>query len=108
MVHWATKNLQRKIIMSFITKIEEAAAKKLRRIFLSANKRADYAVADIVRLEKDLAHAKEKALEESKLAYEAAVQASAKAQKLAQELMIEVRACEERVRDQEEVSKINK
>ena len=69
--------------MSFIRKLEEAAAKKLRKIFLDANKRADYAVADIAKLEKDLAHAKVKALEEAKAAHEAAIRAAEKAQKVA-------------------------
>lgn len=91
--------------MSFIRKLEESAAKKLRRIFLDANKRADYAVNDIARLEKELSNAKVKALQEAKEAYEAAVRAAEKAQKVATELMLEVRACEERLKAQEEISK---
>ncbi len=89
--------------MRFIRKLEEAAAKKLRRIFLDANKRAEYAVADISRLEKELAQAKIKSIEEARSALEAAVQAAEKAQKVAQELQLEVHACEERLRHQEEL-----
>lgn len=89
--------------MSFIRKLEEAAAKKLRGIFLDANKRAEYAIADVAKLEKDLAQAKVKALEDSKAAHEAAIRAAEKAQKVAAELMSEVSSCEERVRQQEEI-----
>lgn len=89
--------------MNFIRKLEESAAKKLRRIFLDANKRAEYAANDIDRLEKELATAKIKAHKEAKAAYEAAVQAADKAQKVATELMIEVKACEERLKLQEEI-----
>ena len=88
--------------MSFIRRLEEAAAKKLRGIFLAADKRADYAIADVAKLEKDLANAKTKALEESKSAHEAAIRAAEKAQKVAAELMAEVSHCEFRVRQQEE------
>ncbi len=90
--------------MRFIRKLEESAAKKLRRIFLDANKRAEYAVADISRLEKELAQAKIKSIEEARAALEAAVQAADKAQKVAQDLQLEVRACEERLRHQEEIT----
>lgn len=89
--------------MSLIRKLEENAAKKLRRIFLDANKRADYAVNDIERLEKELAAAKLKAYQEAKDAHEAAVRAAEKAQKVAAELMLEVRASEERLKMHEEM-----
>lgn len=95
--------------MSFIRKLEETAAKKLRRIFLAANKRAEYAANDIVKLEQELASAKIKAVDEAKAALEAAQKAAEKAQKVAQELMIEVSACEERLRHHEEIlNKSNK
>jgi hypothetical protein len=93
--------------MSFIRKLEEGAAKKLRRIFLDSNKRAEYAVNDVERLEKELANAKVKAYNEAKAAHEAAVRAAEKAQKVAAELMLEVRACEERLKTQEEILKGN-
>jgi len=89
--------------MSFIRKLEEGAAKKLRRLFLAADKRAEYAVNDVVRLEKELESAKIKSVEEAKAALESAIRASEKAQKVAQELMIEVKACEERLRVQQEI-----
>jgi len=91
--------------MSFIRKLEEGAAKKLRRIFLDSNKRAEYAANDVNRLEKELANAKIKAYNEAKAAHEAAVQAADKAQKVATELLLEVRACEERLKTQEEILK---
>lgn len=89
--------------MSFIRKLEEAAAKKLRKVFLAADKRAEYAANDIVRLEKELTSAKAKAVEEAKAALESATRAAEKAQKVAQELMLEVKACEERLRYHEEI-----
>lgn len=89
--------------MSFIRKLEEAAAKKLRRIFLDSNKRAEYASNDVDRLEKELANAKIKAFNEAKTAHEAAIRAAEKAQKVAAELLLEVRACEERLKAQEEI-----
>lgn len=82
--------------MAFLRKIEEAAAKKLRSIFLDAHKCAEYASADVEKLEKALEAAKIKAQEESQRAYQAAVEAADKAQKVANELMIEVKAAEER------------
>lgn len=91
--------------MSFIRKLEEGAAKKLRRIFLDSNKRAEYASNDVDRLEKELANAKIKAYNEAKAAHEAAIQAADKAQKVATELLLEVRACEERLKLQEEILK---
>lgn len=84
-------------------KFEEAAAKKLRKIFLDANKSAEYAVNDVEKLEKELASAKAKALQESRRAYEAAVEAAEKAQKVANDLMLEVRAAEERLKQHEEM-----
>ncbi len=90
--------------MRFIRKLEEAAAKKLRRIFLDSNKRAEYAANDVQRLEKELSSAKTKAVEEARFALEAAVQAAEKAQKVAQELQLEVHACEERFRHQQELA----
>jgi hypothetical protein len=89
--------------MSFIRKLEEGAAKKLRRIFLDSNKRAEYAINDVARLEKELANAKIKAYNEAKAAHEAAMRAAEKAQKVAAELLLEVRASEERLKLQEEL-----
>ena len=89
--------------MRFIRKLEEITARKLRRIFLSANKRAEYALADIEKLEKDLSEAKLRGVKEAKAAYDAAIQAAEKAQKVAQELMLEVKICEERLKQQQEI-----
>jgi len=89
--------------INFIRKLEETAAKKLRRIFLDSNKRAEYAANDVDRLEKELSAAKTKAYQEAKHAHEAAIRAAEKAQKVAAEMMLEVRACEERLKLQEEL-----
>ena len=74
----------------FTSSLEEAAAKKLRRIFLDADKCANYAAEDVVRLEKALNDAKLKALEESRRAHQSALEAAEKAQKVANELALEV------------------
>lgn len=104
-----TRKFLKRINMSFMRKLEEAAAKKLRKIFLDANKSAEYAANDVDKLERDLVLAKVKAAEESRRAYEAAVEAAEKAQKVANELMLEVRAAEERLRHHEDLlTKTNK
>lgn len=82
--------------MGLMRKLEEATAKKLRRIFLDANKCADYAATDVTKLEKALAEAKIKAAEESRRAHLAAVEAAEKAQKVANELKLEAKSAEER------------
>lgn len=83
--------------MGIVKKLEEAAAKKLRRIFLDADKCANYAAEDVAKLERSLNEAKIKAAEESRKAYEAAIEAADKAQKVANELALEVKRAEERV-----------
>jgi hypothetical protein len=82
--------------MGIINKLEEAAAKKLRRIFLDADKCANYAADDVARLEKELESARIKAADESRKAYQSALEAADKAQKVANELMLEVKRAEER------------
>ena len=83
--------------MGLMRKLEEATAKKLRRIFLDADKCANYAAADITKLENALTEAKIKAAEESRRAHQAAIEAAEKAQKVANELKLEVKSAEERV-----------
>lgn len=82
--------------MSFLRKLEEAAAKRLKRLFLGAKKYADSAISDLEKAEKELSDAKRRAAEATEREHEAAVAAAEKAQKVAQELMLEVRAAEER------------
>lgn len=82
--------------MGLMRKLEEATAKKLRRIFLNADKCADYAATDVTKLEKALAEAKIKAAEESRRAHQAAIEAAEKAQKVANELKLEAKSAEER------------
>ena len=89
--------------MSFIRRLEEAAAKKLKKLFLGAQKYADTAVDDLQRIEKELTVAKERAAEATDKAYKAAAEAAEKAQTVANQLMIEARAAEERAREYHEI-----
>lgn len=91
------------MIMSFIRKIEEAAAAKLKKLFLGAQKYADTAVDDLAKAEKALQQAKERAAEATEKAHVAAVEAAQKAQEAATQLMIEARAAEERMQHHKEI-----
>lgn len=91
------------MIMSFIRKIEEAAAAKLKKLFLGAQKYADTAVDDLVKAEKALYEAKARAAEATEKAHVAAVEAAHKAQEAATQLMIEARAAEERMNHHREI-----
>ena len=86
--------------MSFIRRVEEAAAKKLKKLFLDAKDYADSAVEDLAKAEKALADAKIRAAEATDQAHKAAIDAAQKAQTVATELLIEVRAAEERAKYQ--------
>ena len=81
--------------MSFIRRIEEAAAKKLKKLFLGAKNYADSAVEDVDRAEKTLADAKIRAAEATDRAHKAEIDAAQKAQTVATELLIEAKAAEE-------------
>jgi|OM-RGC.v1.031449192 CRISPR/Cas system-associated protein Cas10 (large subunit of type III CRISPR-Cas system) len=83
--------------MSFLRKLEEAAAKRLKRLFLGAKKYADSAISDLEKAEKELALARKRAAEATEREHTAAVEAAEKAQAVANQLMIEVRAAEERM-----------
>ena len=82
--------------MGILKKIEEAAAKKLMRIFLDTKKYADHAVEDLEKAEKALRDAKIRAAEATESAHIAAVEAAHKAQEASTQLLIEARAAEER------------
>lgn len=82
--------------MGWVRKLEEQAAKKLQKIFLDANKYADSAILDLEQAEKALADAQAKAVEATQRAHESAVEAAQKAQQVADALVIEARAAEER------------
>lgn len=103
MVRRAKENLQWKIIMSWIRKIEEAAAKKLQKLFLDSKKYADSAVTDLAKAEKALNEAKVRAAEATELAHKAALEAAEKAQAAATQLLIEVKAAEERMLQHKEI-----
>jgi hypothetical protein len=81
--------------MSFVRRVEEAAAKKLKKLFLNAKNYADSTIEEVDRAEKELANAKIRAAEATDLAHKAAVDAAQKAQTVATELLLEVRAAEE-------------
>lgn len=95
--------------MNFLRKIEEAAAAKLKKLFLDAQKYADTAVDDLAKAEQALQAAKVKAAEATDSAHKAAVEAAQKAQEAATQLMIEARAAEERmIQHREILEKSNK
>lgn len=89
--------------MSFIRKLEESAAKRLKKLFLGAQKYADTAVDDLVKAEKALHDAKIRAAEATEKAHVAAVEAAQKAQEAATQLLIEARAAEERMKHHREI-----
>lgn len=89
--------------MSFIRRIEETAAKKLKKIFLNAQKYADTAVDDLARAEKALQEAKTKAAEATESAHQAALEAAHKAQEAATQLLVEAKAAEERMLHHKEI-----
>jgi len=82
--------------MSFIRRVEEAAAKKLKKLFLDAKSYADSAVEDLDKAEKALVNARIRAAEATDQAHKAAIDAAQKAQTVATELLIEVKAAKER------------
>ena len=85
--------------MGLLKKIEQAAAKKLMRIFMDAKKYADTAVKDIARAEKELEASRERAAEATRRHHEAAVEAAQKAREVADHLAIEALAAEQRARE---------
>lgn len=89
--------------MSWIRKIEEAAAKKLQKLFLDSKKYADNAIADLAKAEKALEDAKQRAAQATELEHKAAIEAAEKAQAAATQLMIEVKAAEERMLHHKEI-----
>jgi hypothetical protein len=89
--------------MSFIRKIEELAASKLKKLFLDAQKYADSAVEDLAKAEKALMDAKIRAAEATERAHQAATEAAQKAQEAASQLLIEVKAAEERMLQHKEI-----
>lgn len=89
--------------MGFIRKMEEAAAKKLKKVFLDAQKHADEAVDDLARAEEALQTAKARAAEATEEAHHAARDAAQKAQAAATELLVEAKAAEERMLHHREI-----
>ena len=85
--------------MGLLRTIEQAAAKKLMRIFMDAKKYADTAVEDIQRAERELESARNRAAEATQRHHEAAVEAAAKAKEVAEHLALEAMAAEQRARE---------
>jgi phage gp46-like protein len=85
--------------MGLLKNIEQAAAKKLMRIFMDAKKYADTAVDDITRAEKELEAVKARAAEATKRHHEAAVEAAQKAREVAEHLAVEAMAAEQRAKE---------
>ena len=83
--------------MSFIRKIEEAAASKLKKLFLDAKQYADTAMHELENAEDAVRNAKIKAAAASEKAYYAAAEAAEKAQEVANQLLIEAKAAEEQM-----------
>lgn len=108
MVQWSERHLQREIIMSLIKKLEEAAAKKLMRLFLDSKKYADHAIEDLEKAEKTVETARIKAVEATQRQHEAAVEAAQKAKDVADQLALEARVAEQRVIQYEEKLKYSR
>lgn len=81
--------------MNFLRRLEEAAAKKLKRIFLGAQKYAQASIEDLNRAERELQLSKERAAEATARAHTAAVEAAEKAQSVANQLMVEAKMAQE-------------
>lgn len=82
--------------MNFLRRLEEAAAKKLKKIFLGAQKYAESTIDDLNRAEKELQRSKERAADATAQAHLAAIEAAEKAQSAANQLMVEVKLAQER------------
>lgn len=91
--------------MGIFKKIEQAAAKKLMRLFMDAKKYADHAIEDITRAEQALETAKVKAAEAVQRQHEAAVEAANKAKEVADRLAKEVQEAELRAQQFEQMLK---
>jgi hypothetical protein len=85
--------------MGLLRKIEQAAAKKLMRLFMDAKKYADHAVEDIDKAERALEDARNRAAEATQRQHEAAVEAAQKAREVAEQLAVEAMAAEQRARE---------
>ena len=91
--------------MGILKKIEEAAAKKLMRVFLDTKKYADHAIDDLEKAEQALETAKVKAAEATQRQHEAAIEAAQKARQVADELAVEAKIAEHRAIQYEELLK---
>lgn len=89
--------------MSFFRQLEEIAARKLKKVFLGAQKYADSSIEDLDKARKTLQLAKERAADATTRAHQAAVEAAEKAQTVADQLMLEAKAAESRAREYREI-----
>jgi hypothetical protein len=88
--------------MGLLKNLEQAAAKKLMRLFLNSQKYADQAVEDLEKAEKALVTAKVKAAEATQRQYEAAVEAAKKASEVAEQLSLDAKIAEHRAKQYQE------
>lgn len=91
--------------MGLLRNLEQAAAKKLMRLFLDSKKYADHAVEDLQKAERAVEAARVRAVEATQKQHEVAVEAAQKAKEVADQLALEARIAEERAREYEELLK---
>lgn len=94
--------------MDLLKKIEQAAAKKLMRLFLDSKKYADDAIEDLTKAEQALEQARIKAAEATQRQHESAIEAAKKAKNVADKLAQEAQLAEERARYYEQIIKNSK
>ena len=89
--------------MGFLHQIEQAAASKLKQVFLDARKDADDAISEVEKAEEVLKNARVRAAEATHKAHQAAAEAAQKAQEAATQLLIEAKAAEEQMLHHKEI-----
>ena len=82
--------------MNFLRRLEEAAAKKLKKALLGAQQYAQSTIEDLDRAEKELQLSKERAAEATARAHTAAVEVAENAQSVANQLLVESRVAKEK------------
>ena len=91
--------------MGLLKRLEQAAAKKLQRLFLDAEKYADNAIDDLSKAERLLQDARIRAVEATQRQHEAAVEAAQKAREVADQLTAAAEAAEQRAAYYENIIK---
>lgn len=91
--------------MGLLKNLEQAAAKKLMRLFLDSKKYADTAIDDLAKAEKALDAARIRAAEATQRQHETAVEAANKAKEVAEQLAKEAQEAEVRANQYEQILK---